>query len=65
MYPLEQVKAMRRDVQVAVLEAQAEQVWVETWKKNPEAQTLIEVNVHDEYPASLVRASLVPVPSQG
>jgi len=56
MYPLAQVKAMRREVQVKVLVAQAEQVWVETWKKDPEAQTLIEVKVHDEYPASLVRA---------
>jgi hypothetical protein len=56
MYPLAQVRAMRREVQVKVLEAQAEQVWEETWKKNPEAQTLMEVKVHDEYPTSLARA---------
>jgi len=41
MYPLAQVKAIRFDVHVKVLEAQLAQVWVETWKKNVEAQALI------------------------
>jgi len=41
MYPLAQVNAIEPDVHVKVLEAQVMQVWVETWKKKVDAQTVI------------------------
>jgi hypothetical protein len=48
IYPVLQVKAMRAVVQVAVLELQDTQAWVDTWKNDPDEQTVIWVKVQEE-----------------